>query len=213
MKNYWKWLTIIFIIFPPILIISTALLFFVNFVNLKYYQNLIGAKDYKSIYDWDYPATVTGDFNNDGKEDQITSDGCVYFGARVAFRDITTCEPLIYSKNKPKIVQILPRGFPIHSYMIKEGEEWFILIFDKNFHLTRYAIQNNETIEKMSPTIIDYARELLYVIPAFFFFAILSMAFRFPAPERMFIPGLGVYCLFLIFSGYMWYQTDKRIKH
>lgn len=203
MKHPWKWLTIILIVYPALLVISFALIFL---VSLQYYKFIIGAKDYQSLYDWDYPANVEGDFNNDGKKDEITSGGCANFDKKTTLSKPLSCNPYYSDAN---VTQKDSRGakYPYHSYMVKENGLWNILVLDQYLKLSRYEIQNNATIKKVPPNLIDVIRELIYAIPVLLFYMLFL-----PLAYLLTIFGRGialVYLITLTTSGYLWRKSAK----
>lgn len=156
--NIWKWLTVIWASYFIVIIVNVFVLFF---VTLVFYQNIVGADDYRSIYDWDYPSEARGDFNNDGIEDRITSGGCAIFGP-IPERPPLMCEPYYIEGS-----QTIEQGgtYPYHSYMVKEDGRWFILVLDRNEELKKYSISSDKQITLVTPTGKDHFNESIYYLP------------------------------------------------
>lgn len=198
--NIWKWLTLGWASYALFLIFGIFLL--LPWVTLDFYPRIVGAEDYRSIYDWDYPSEGRGDFNNDGIEDRMTSGGCANFGPQ-SERPPLMCEPYYVSGNRT-----IERGgeYPYHSYMVKEGGKWFILVLDRNEELKKYSIAQDKEIQLVSPNRRDYFNEAIYYIPMITMNTLL-------VPTQLLSPvvtGRGaalIYFVILLFFIYRWQKT------
>lgn len=157
--NIWKWLTIAWASYAVFAMVHLFVI--LPFITLDYYQKIIGAEDYRSIYDWDYPSEGRGDFNNDGIEDRMTSGGCAIFGP-MPERPPLMCKPYYVEGS-----QVIERGgeYPYHSYMIKENGKWLILVLDRNNDLKKYSISPDKNIELIQTTAKDHYNEAIYFVP------------------------------------------------
>lgn len=170
-KNWKKYLLILAGVYGVWIVVSIVLLY----ITTGYYGKLIGKTypdNYYPLEDWDYPLDAKADFDGDGKIDQITSGGCAHFGITDGVPNGEVCQP--YYSNESKVVNSLGE-YPIHSYMIKENNQWYIIVLDQGYNLTRYAIQKNGVIEKLPSTFEDKKNEAIYLAPfaPFWFFALL----------------------------------------
>lgn len=162
-KRFWKWLLVIWIIYPVLIVVSIISIFY---ISVDKYENIVGAEDYRSLYDWDYPAGVRGDFNNDGIEDDVTSGGCITFGPLPG--NFSPPPPLMcnphYSSDRA-VAEVGKGVYPYHSYMIKEDRNWFVLVLERDFSFKKFKIEEDKRIIEVQPNDKDNFNELVYITP------------------------------------------------